>query len=66
MLELARLVIDLAGSKARIVHKPLPENDPRQRRPDISKASAVLGWQPKTPLMLECTPKMRHGNNEKQ
>lgn len=50
ILELARIVIDLAGSKARIVHKPLPENDPRQRRPDISKASAVLGWQPKTPL----------------
>ena len=50
MLELAGIVIDLAGSKARIVHKALPENDPRQRRPDISKASAVLGWQPKTPL----------------
>ena len=50
ILELARTVIDLAASKSRIVHRPLPENDPRQRRPDISKAATMLGWRPQTAL----------------
>jgi UDP-glucuronate decarboxylase len=50
MLELASLVIEMTGSRSRIVHRPLPENDPRQRRPDISKAQEHLGWAPKTPL----------------
>jgi UDP-glucuronate decarboxylase len=48
--ELARIVIDLTGSKSRIVHRPRPEDDPCQRRPDISKAQELLGWQPKMPL----------------
>ncbi|WP_457094132.1 UDP-glucuronic acid decarboxylase family protein [Microvirga sp. P5_D2] len=46
ILELARKVIDLTGSKSKIVHRPLPQDDPRQRRPDISKAHEVLGWAP--------------------
>src|ERR1700726_1601721 len=46
MLELASLVIDLTGSRARIVHRQLPQDDPRQRRPDISKAKDVLSWTP--------------------
>lgn len=46
ILELARKVIDLTGSKSRIVHRPLPQDDPRQRRPDISKAHEVLDWAP--------------------
>jgi UDP-glucuronate decarboxylase len=46
MLELAHRVIALTGSKSRIVHRALPQDDPRQRRPDISEANAVLGWQP--------------------
>jgi UDP-glucuronate decarboxylase len=50
MLELAALVIELTGSRSRIVHRPLPQDDPRQRRPDISKADEVLGWAPQTPL----------------
>jgi UDP-glucuronate decarboxylase len=50
MLELAQMVVDLTGSRSRVVHRPKPEDDPRQRRPDISKAQEVLGWQPKTPL----------------
>jgi UDP-glucuronate decarboxylase len=50
MLELAGLVIELTGSRSRIVHRPLPENDPRQRRPDISRAQEHLSWAPKTPL----------------
>ena len=50
MLELASQVIELVGSRSRIVHRPLPQDDPRQRRPDISKAQDVLGWAPRTPL----------------
>jgi UDP-glucuronate decarboxylase len=50
MLELATQVIDLTGSRSRIVHRPLPQDDPRQRRPDISKANDLLGWMPKTAL----------------
>jgi UDP-glucuronate decarboxylase len=50
MLELASLVIELTGTKSRIVHRPLPQDDPRQRRPDISKAGEALGWAPQTPL----------------
>jgi len=46
VLDLAKLVIKLTGSRSKIVHKPLPEDDPMQRRPDISKASELLGWQP--------------------
>ena len=50
MLQLASLVIEMTGSRSRIVHRPKPEDDPRQRRPDISQARTVLDWQPKTPL----------------
>ena len=50
ILELATLVADLVGSRSRIVHRPLPENDPKQRRPDISRAQDLLDWKPHTPL----------------
>ena len=50
MLELASAVIDLVGSRSKIIHMPLPADDPRQRRPDISKAKIALGWEPKTDL----------------
>jgi len=50
MLQLARTIIEMVGSRSRIVHRPLPENDPRQRRPDISRAQEVLSWAPRTPL----------------
>jgi UDP-glucuronate decarboxylase len=50
MLELATMVIDLTGSRSRIVHRPRPEDDPRQRRPDISKARDLMAWSPPTPL----------------
>jgi dTDP-glucose 4,6-dehydratase len=46
MLEFAGLIRELTGSNAAIVHKALPEDDPRQRRPDISKAERILGWRP--------------------
>lgn len=45
--EFAEEVLKLTGSDVKIVYKPLPTDDPKQRRPDISKAKEVLGWQPK-------------------
>jgi UDP-glucuronate decarboxylase len=48
--ELADLVLELTGSRARLVEKPLPEDDPRQRCPDVSLAKAKLGWEPRVPL----------------
>jgi UDP-glucuronate decarboxylase len=50
ILELASTVIDLTGSASKIIHKPLPQDDPRQRRPDISKAKEELSWNPKVKL----------------
>jgi len=44
--DLARLIIELCGSSSRLVHLPLPADDPRQRRPDIGRARRLLGWQP--------------------
>ena len=48
--ELARLIIELTGSRSEITHRPLPIDDPIQRCPDISQAKAVLDWQPRVPL----------------
>jgi len=50
ILQLASQVIELTGSRSQIVHRPLPQDDPRQRQPDIAKAREVLNWQPRTPL----------------
>ena len=50
MLELADMIIELVGSRSRTVHRPLPEDDPRQRRPDISRAQELLSWAPRTGL----------------
>ena len=50
MLQLAELVTSLTGSKSRIVHQPLPVDDPAQRCPDIGLARSVLDWQPKVAL----------------
>jgi UDP-glucuronate decarboxylase len=48
--QLADQIIELIGSKSRIVQRPMPVDDPRQRRPDISKAHELLGWTPKVAL----------------
>ena len=48
--ELAELVIELTGAKSKLVHAPLPEDDPRQRQPDISLARERLGWRPEIEL----------------
>ena len=50
ILQLAELVIELTGSKSQIIRKELPADDPKQRRPDITKAREILKWQPVTPL----------------
>jgi UDP-glucuronate decarboxylase len=50
MIELAEQVLKLTKSKSKIVHKPLPADDPRQRRPDITLAKKYLKWEPKVPL----------------
>lgn len=52
ILELAEQVIKLTGSRSTTICKPLPTDDPRQRRPDISLAQRELGWQPKVPLLV--------------
>jgi UDP-glucuronate decarboxylase len=50
MRDLAELVVRLCGSKSRIVHRPLPQDDPKMRKPDIGLARRELGWEPKVPL----------------
>jgi len=50
VIDLARLIIELAGSRSKIVHRPLPVDDPIRRCPDISQAKTLLNWQPQTPL----------------
>jgi UDP-glucuronate decarboxylase len=48
--QLAEQVIEITGSASKIVHRPLPTDDPRQRKPDISKAQELLDWHPTVPL----------------
>jgi dTDP-glucose 4,6-dehydratase len=48
--DIARKIIELTGSKSRIVYRPLPEDDPKVRQPDISRARALLGWEPQVGL----------------
>nr|WP_255494304.1 NAD-dependent epimerase/dehydratase family protein [Janibacter sp. YB324] len=50
MIELAELVLELTGSSSAIDHRPLPQDDPTRRRPDIGQAQSVLGWEPRTRL----------------
>jgi dTDP-glucose 4,6-dehydratase len=50
MLECAKVVLEVTGSKSELVFEPLPQDDPKQRCPDISKAKALLGWEPRIDL----------------
>lgn len=50
VIDLAKEVLRLTGSRSTIVHKPLPSDDPRQRRPDIQRAKELLGWEPRIAL----------------
>jgi len=48
MLELAEMILGITGSRSRVVFKPLPQDDPTQRRPDLGRAKKILGWEPTT------------------
>ena len=50
--ELAQITIEITGTNSKIIHKPLPSDDPTQRCPDIALATATLGWTPKIPLRV--------------
>jgi nucleoside-diphosphate-sugar epimerase len=50
VFEIAEKIIKLTGSKSKITHEPLPEDDPKVRRPDIKRARKFLKWSPKVPL----------------
>ncbi|MCX6895879.1 MAG: SDR family NAD-dependent epimerase/dehydratase, partial [Verrucomicrobia bacterium] len=50
MLQFAEEIIRVTGSRSKVVFKPLPQDDPKQRRPIIARAKKVLGWSPKVPL----------------
>ena len=50
ILEFAQHVLSLTGSQSKIVYEPLPQDDPKQRQPDIAKAGRVLGWKPRVTL----------------
>ncbi len=50
LLEMAEKILQVTGSKSKIVFKPLPENDPKVRRPDITQAQSLLGWEPQVNL----------------
>jgi nucleoside-diphosphate-sugar epimerase len=48
--EIARIIVKLVGSRSRLVYRPLPVDDPKQRRPDITRARTLLNWEPKVEL----------------
>ena len=50
ILDFAKLIVKLTGSQSQIAYEPLPVDDPKQRRPDISRAKKLLGWEPKVKL----------------
>jgi dTDP-glucose 4,6-dehydratase len=50
ILKCAQEVIKVTGSKSKIIHEPLPQDDPKQRQPDITKARQLLGWEPRIQL----------------
>ena len=53
--EIARVIIEMTGSTSQIVYKPLPEDDPKVRKPDITRARTLLGWEPKVDLRTGLT-----------
>jgi UDP-glucuronate decarboxylase len=63
ILQLAENVIELTGSKSKIIFEPLPEDDPRQRRPDISLAQEKLGWNPEITLQEGLVPTIAFFDN---
>ena len=66
MRQLAETVLELTGSKSKIVNRPLPSDDPRQRQPDISRAREILGWEPGIPLAEGLKPTIEYFEHEIQ
>ena len=60
VLDFAKKVLGLTGSKSSIVYKPLPEDDPQVRQPDISRAKELLGWKPQVPLEAGLTKTIQY------
>jgi UDP-glucuronate decarboxylase len=58
--ELADLVLELTGSTSKLARRPLPSDDPTQRQPDITRAKALLGWEPKVALRDGLEPTIRY------
>jgi UDP-glucuronate decarboxylase len=62
--QLAETILEMTGSKSKLVFMPLPQDDPKQRRPDISKAGEILGWAPKVALVDGLRPAMEYFADE--
>jgi UDP-glucuronate decarboxylase len=62
--ELAHIIIDIVGSRSKVVYQPLPIDDPRRRRPDIAQARAALGWSPKVELAEGLGQTIRYFDDE--
>ncbi len=58
--EIAKTIIRMTGSKSRLVHRPLPTDDPKVRQPDITRARTLLGWEPKVELEQGLTETIRY------
>jgi UDP-glucuronate decarboxylase len=63
ILEFAKIIINITGSESKIVHKELPVDDPKQRRPDITKAIEILKWEPKISLEEGLRETIKHFKN---
>ncbi len=64
MLELAKTVIEATNSKSRIIFQPLPQDDPKQRRPDISLARSIIGWEPTIQLQEGVSKTIEYFRNQ--
>jgi dTDP-glucose 4,6-dehydratase len=62
--QIAETIISMTGSTSKIVYRPLPTDDPKQRRPDITRARTLLGWQPKTGLAEGLKPTVEYFRKE--
>jgi dTDP-glucose 4,6-dehydratase len=60
VLEFAKKILELTGSKSSLLYKPLPQDDPQVRQPDISKARELLGWEPQVSLEVGLTSTIRY------
>jgi dTDP-glucose 4,6-dehydratase len=62
--EIAKTIIRMTGSKSRLVTRPLPVDDPKQRQPDITRAKTLLGWEPKVSLEEGLTKTLEYFRNK--